>query len=137
MEHIKSFDELYLDDIEKFCNDNLAYILDDGFMFRIRPIKTFNYSNSSFYIVLYNDLKSFKWDDIKNDFIPFLQLFSEKYKTNKVTFTLNNLNDMKNIIDISYDKIINDKLFDPEGYWKDNIYYRWTPDPDIYKIFIK
>lgn len=71
-------------EIFKFCNDHLSYLRDIGILVMIqndkydRPesikILSFNYD-----LIQYNRIK---WIQIKDDFIPFLFILNDNYKTN-------------------------------------------------------
>jgi hypothetical protein len=94
MKHIKLFNEKIETDIElelvKFCDENLAYLIDDGFYIFINnssgsdsnasniPIKSFD--------IIFNNTEGaslstniFSWNIIKDDFIPFVQFLKSKY----------------------------------------------------------
>ncbi len=86
MKYLKKFNEsesiINYSDIKKFCEDNLAYLIDSGF-----SVDVSFHSNGEFLIVkllkIENDMYlHFYWDDIKDDFIPFLQVLSDKYNFN-------------------------------------------------------
>jgi hypothetical protein len=95
-----------------------------------------------------NNAKSFfKWDEVKDYYIPFLQLLSNRYDirnfegkedtTPTIRFRYRKKNDYSFVNvnkDFSYGRTINDNVFDSEGYWKDHIYYKWIPDPDMLGI---
>lgn len=77
MKYLKTFERSYYfnpDEVRKFCEDNLAYLLDTGFV-----VKT-NNNLTNIHISIKKRGKEFKWDDIKYDFIPFLELLHNKYK---------------------------------------------------------
>lgn len=90
MKYLKKFENLdYFSDgvyeIEKFIKDNLAYILDDGFTYKVN----FKRYNGKFnYKVLIHKIeqignnrkqKIFYWESVKDDFIPFFELLNDKY----------------------------------------------------------
>lgn len=92
MKHLKQFNETndinYKDQITKLCNDNLAYLKDGGFEYDINSTP----NNKVFNIVIQKEVASgvlpwseiaannkkreFTWNDIKYDFIPFVELLS-------------------------------------------------------------
>jgi hypothetical protein len=43
MKHIRKFNESISTDIQEFCNNNLAYLIDDGYRIRYRSIGFTNY----------------------------------------------------------------------------------------------
>ena len=89
MKYLIGFNE-NLDEFEKFCRDNLAYLLDEGFGFE----KISRDGNHYISMCLYKKdprrtspalvhTSGFYWNDIKDDFIPFLELFNEKFSSGK------------------------------------------------------
>jgi hypothetical protein len=65
--------ELFISKLEDFCQENLAYLLDEGYYFNISD--NGDYSKIRFT----NRGKNIIWSDIKDDFSPFLELLREKY----------------------------------------------------------
>lgn len=96
MRYLKTFETLDkfsngLSEIETFIKNNLAYILDEGFTYKVNfkqyggrmnyPVKIHKIEEStSQYGVRQTKPVVLKWDDIKDDFIPFLELLNEKYE---------------------------------------------------------
>jgi len=76
------------EELQNFCNENLAYLIDEGY--EVRIIWTPNcYAWRIKFIKTgqkYPDLKkverskSFYWRDIKDDFIPFFEMLDTKYE---------------------------------------------------------
>ena len=125
MKYIKSFNESLgdyeyyqvRDDIRNFAEERLVSLLDEGFQLKIYDAVSKNVA-IGFTIWLcksdYND-SSFKWDDIKDDYIPFLQLISNKYKllkfsTDVVRFNLGSKYNV-NMKDLSLQDVIDDNVF--------------------------
>lgn len=148
MRHLKNFNEsMSKEDLQDFCESSLAYLIDEGFTINVYthgdPRSGLPKGESN--IWLQKNKEFFKWDEVKDYYIPFLQLLSNRYdiggfdhvdETNvrfryrhKKEYTFVNLT--KNF---SYARVINDNIFDSEGYWKDHIYYKWIPDPDLISI---
>lgn len=84
MKHLKKFNESKLgDELEEFCKEYLAYLTDGKFECYI------NSNNINTHIsILERDYnaeffpgrsKRFYWNEIEDDFIPFLQILSERY----------------------------------------------------------
>lgn len=67
-------------DIKKFCNDHLAFIVDEGFKIEIgKP----SYNDYKIFIEISKSVKGeFNYNDIKDDFIPFLEEFVRVYDIN-------------------------------------------------------
>lgn len=92
MRYLKTFEsKTEEEDIKKFCEDNLAYLIDSGFRIIIDNTKKkdyyssdiFDYNYSNYYdIYLIKDKlnDSFQWSDIKYDFIPFFEELNRKYE---------------------------------------------------------
>jgi hypothetical protein len=73
--YLKTFERSYYFnpyEVKKFCQDNLMYLLDDGFIINTHSNLT------NIYIGIKKDI-GFKWYDIKYDFITFLELLDDKY----------------------------------------------------------
>lgn len=162
MKYLRKFNEgVSEEDIRDFCESSFAYLMDEGFTIKI-------FSNSQHFSTLRpgvfniwlqkdNAKSFFKWDDVKDYYIPFLQLLDNRYDiggmkevSNWGGYSTSSTNVEKNIRfryrqkkdysfvnvnkDFSYVRVINDDVFDSEGYWKDQIYYKWIPDPDLIGI---
>jgi hypothetical protein len=153
MKHLKRFNEsLTQEELQDFCESSLAYVIDEGFTVKIygrelsedRRRGYIPYGQFNIWLHKDNAKEFFKWDDVKDYYIPFLQLLSNRYEIyhfdsnqpeirfryrKKTDYSFVNVNK-----DFSYGRVINDNVFDSEGYWKDSIFYKWTPDPDILGI---
>lgn len=96
MRYLKTFETLDkfsngLSEIETFLKNNLAYILDEGINYKVNFKQ---YGGRMNYTVKISKIKEeisqygvrqtkpviLKWDDIKDDFIPFLELLNENYE---------------------------------------------------------
>jgi hypothetical protein len=84
MKFLKRYSESVLsNDIEEFCNDYLPFLKDNGFIIVV------NDDPKEIYLTLYKyKNERIKWVDIKDDFLPFIELFSKRYKIeyNIITF---------------------------------------------------
>jgi hypothetical protein len=102
MIHIKIFETFNdINSLEEFCNESLANLIDAGFYIKITTQK---YNPNVFFIKLYKIDKSdyknwFRWDDVKDDYIPFLEILASKYDISKVVSG----NIQKSIILFRYD----------------------------------
>lgn len=90
MRYLKTFENLNyfssgVNEIETFIKNNLAYILDEGFIYKVDFRKyggRFNYQVRIYKIEQKDNNRRqlfFRWENIKDDFIPFLELLNEKY----------------------------------------------------------
>jgi hypothetical protein len=75
-ESIGSFEKWY-DDLEKFFQNNLAYLIDDNYI-EFRLDEDDSESDLPCSIMSTTD-KSVEWEKIKLDFIPFIELLDTKY----------------------------------------------------------
>ncbi len=109
MRYLKRFNEKIVinKELEKFCEDNLAYLLDEGFYTYIE------YSGNEYSINLLRKKlpRRFIYDDIKYDFIPFIQLFNDKYEVSYVRFenyrpSVFNISPLR---EFTIDEILNEK----------------------------
>lgn len=94
MKYLKTFEsKTEEEDIKKFCEDNLAYLIDSGFRIIIDNNKKkglFDYNYTNYYdIYLIKDKlnDTFKWGDIKYDFIPFFEILDKTYEILPVSNT--------------------------------------------------
>jgi hypothetical protein len=60
------------DELEDLCQTYLSFLIDDGFECYV------NSSGICTHITIFRD-KRFHWNVIEDDFIPFLQILSERY----------------------------------------------------------
>lgn len=160
MRYLKRYNEnVGEEDLRDFCESSLAYLMDEGFTIKIYGQRTLPYSSlpkGQFNVWLQKNNgftlnEFFKWDDVKDYYIPFLQLLSNRYDirnfegeryqsddtTSTIRFRYRQKKDYSFVNvnkDFSYARVINDDVFDSEGYWKDHIYYKWIPDPDLIGI---
>jgi hypothetical protein len=102
MKYIKLFEEKSIsrtEELKQFCNDNLAYLMDNNFNFSVKISReaqlhsdscfrrTIKYpSNKSYDIIVVekfrknNDWKmAFDFDEFSDDLIPFILFLNEKY----------------------------------------------------------
>lgn len=97
MKYLNKFNESTLTELEKFnnlksfCNESLAYLIDEGFVVLIGV-------SNHYQIELRKDpYGSFKYEAIKEDFLPFIEAIHDKYqiltldRTNKNNIRLNGL----------------------------------------------
>lgn len=75
-----SFENKY-DLLKEFCDENLAYLKDSGFVYKVdESVVNFYDSNQEVCIkIIRRDIKKFTWEDVKYDLIPFVQLLRKKY----------------------------------------------------------
>lgn len=119
----ESYDEIEV--LKEFCKENIVLLLDIGF--NINVIE----HPGSYYIITLNKPNteplqsphSFRWDDIKDDFITFSEILNEYYNISDVLFGNgyqfffnDRLVDKRTIRDntnyFKYEDIINDNVID-------------------------
>ena len=79
MKYLKKYNESvsFENQLETFCKENLAYLIDEGYYVGLdEEVEDEDYLRITFT----NMGKNFNWNDIKEDFIPFLELLKEKYE---------------------------------------------------------
>lgn len=91
MKYLKKFNESKLgDELEEFCKEYLAYLTDERFECYVNS----NSINSHITILDRNHgdglPADFYWSEIADDFIPFLQILSERYVVAHDNIVLNN-----------------------------------------------
>jgi hypothetical protein len=93
MKHLKRYNESLnnneTEELLDFCETSLAYLMDDGFEISCDDNKYINLylPGKSPYGANPNAIKikdPFDWNDIKDHFIPFLQLLSKRYELNRL-----------------------------------------------------
>ena len=121
MKYLKFFNESRTDELKQFCNDNLAFFIDDGFSVKCKDY----YGDGDITISIKKDkLKdiNFNWFDVRDDIIPFMIMLYDRYNdkyTIDITFITSEFN-KKDVsysnshIDIKIGDIIGDKLKDIE-----------------------
>ena len=71
------------EELEDFCDTHLAYLTDEGFFIEYEELYSGHYTNITIRHSKREDTKyshDFSWDEIKDRFIPFLQILSKEYK---------------------------------------------------------
>jgi hypothetical protein len=150
MRYLKKFNEsVSKEDLQDFCESSLAYLMDEGFTVSIMggDDPRTRLPSGQFNIFLQKEAREFfKWDDVKDYYIPFLKLLSNRYDIGtfvteasepSVRFRYRKKSDYSFVNvnkNFSLYRVINDNVFDSEGYWKDHIYYNCIPDPDLISI---
>lgn len=99
MKHLKRFNESFeqqmaREELQDFCETHLAYLLDDGYEIyhRIFILKE-DRDSLLFALTIPSDMSTeedpdageFKWNDIKDHFIPFLMHLNNNYEINGKT----------------------------------------------------
>jgi hypothetical protein len=99
MKHLKRFNESFeqqmaREELQDFCETHLAYLLDEGYEVFVKEdldslLFSFTIPIGGFDSVP-EDCDEFKWNDIKDHFIPFLTHLNNNYEIDeKAQFTTN------------------------------------------------
>jgi hypothetical protein len=117
------------DELKEFCENCLAYLLDDGFEVKFSD-RLGNDENDSSFLVdsdyfwvdlygsqddesnwnLFRDSINYSWDEVKDYYIPFIKLINNKYKlvSKKIYFKIADVeNEFHNF---SIEEVINDRI---------------------------
>jgi hypothetical protein len=93
MKHLRRFNESVNkeEELQDFCETYLAYLLDDGFEVSIQHMYSNQMTNKHDYhfVTIKKSGKvsnNFKWEEIKDQFIPFISVLSKQYKLGAITF---------------------------------------------------
>jgi hypothetical protein len=108
MKYIKLFEDLFEDELQDFCDTYLAYLKDKGFDIYINSTGwvngeiTISHPNENGFII-----DDFSWDEVKDHFIPFIQMLYKEYnyKSDILFYTSN-----ARYITKSFDEVISDKI---------------------------
>ena len=85
MKYLRKFNESYSDDVQEFCDNNIAYLKDEGYKIYVNDMGSrieVSFFMEEWWNTIDYSLTKFNWDDVKEDFIPFIELFNEKYSIN-------------------------------------------------------
>ena len=89
MKHLKKFNESLqtneVDELKDFCETSLAYLLDDGYKVSVSMMDKVKYPEKQHIIVSLGLMETwgyqkFNWDDVKDYYIPFLQMLVRRYE---------------------------------------------------------
>lgn len=76
MEHLRRFDESLKDELQDFCETNLAYLIDEGFMVRISKFEGDDYHQ----IMIGYGNENRLWSEMKDQILPFLHFLFKDYE---------------------------------------------------------
>lgn len=105
MIYLKKFNENNNLSIQEYCENYLAYLIDEGLVIHINSEKSVGFVN----IVL--RLNSY-WDNCKNTIIPFIEIINNDYGiVGSIFITFGGIYQF----DFSLNDIVNDKVIDTEN----------------------
>lgn len=98
-------------ELKSFTEDCLAYLLDDGLEVEVQNA----YKQEGYEISLFNSTREFSWRQIKDYYIPFIQLLSNRYDLVSThssidTFVVKIAAHYSGYYYYTYDDIINDRI---------------------------
>lgn len=77
MKYIKSFESISKQsDIKSYCEMHLAYLIDNGFL----VFQTITIDNTYIIDIKRDDREKFYFNDIEDEFIPFINTIDDKYE---------------------------------------------------------
>jgi hypothetical protein len=99
-----------IDHLRIFCEESLAYLADANFYVIVVPKE----KDGKIVIALGNKkYGGYSWNDIKYDYIPFLELLKSKYDVLDKVIIMYSIIDEGFKVDFTYDQLLNedDKLY--------------------------
>ena len=125
MRYLKLFKEsVSTSELKSYCDNYLSYLYDDGYVVTLARYDKIYYGSDDFYFRMsvrrdrdfYKTKRSeeFYWNDVKDQFIPFLYQLNKDYKLDDLIDSGNQIRfwnyDHKSYTDYMYEEILNDKV---------------------------
>mgnify|MGYP003478237252 FL=1 len=145
MIYLKKFNEVndpyddYINKLEKISNDSLAYLIDEGFIISIKDNKV-NYDSIEIKISKNRTDSYFKWSEVKDDIIQFLEFISESYELEDepINFVENFSNSGISLDTYTYSYSLDDVINNTGYFVNDEVsFYDDTDDISYISIYIK
>ena len=90
MKHIRKFNESVniTDELQEFCNDNLAYLIDEKFTIKcsVGFVQRDYYTSVGIHKEINGNYSRFSWYDVRDDVIPFMSVLSKQYIVSGLRF---------------------------------------------------
>jgi hypothetical protein len=80
MRYIKTNEEFEDDKLQKFCNQYLAYLIDDGLRVNVAD----ETDETTLININFLPMKTSNWSDIKHDIIPFITILDSRFNINTI-----------------------------------------------------
>lgn len=123
MKYILKFNEKYnsFDSLRELVDDSLCYLLDSNYItdiFKYDDIAKiyFRRSDNTVSAIGSEDIP-YQWNDIKSQFIPFLEIINDEYAINSINFHIKSKSSLvsrilnfKPKVKMNYNKIVNDDM---------------------------
>jgi len=77
MKHLRRFDESLKDELQDFCDTNLAYLIDEGFRVRISKFEGDDYHQI---LIGTPESSNSLWSQMKDQVLPFLHFLLKDYE---------------------------------------------------------
>jgi hypothetical protein len=149
MKHLRRFNESLqlkeLEDLMDFAENCLAYLLDEGFQLELVDRygrgpndPSFDQDTEYYWVDIYGptngeDNRNFSWEEVKDYYIPFIQLLKNRYKLfddereykgDQIYFKvqLGRRFDEHTFMNYKIEEVINDKINIPKNFGDDNIF---------------
>lgn len=115
MKHLRRFNESVdmealnmVLELKSFTEDCLAYLMDEGLNVEVEKA----FREEGYDISLFNSTREFTWQQIKDYYIPFIQLLSNRYEIINMTgdYTVKIGANYSGYYYYTYDDIIKDKV---------------------------
>jgi hypothetical protein len=112
--------EIYLNDLKEFCENGLAWLIDNNLKIEVREI---NPPYKEFIIIIENlksngSFKNLKWSETKDHFIPFLNLLKRRYSIRRGEVEIiYKLSGKENSYKVDISSLINDR----QHIWNDKL----------------
>jgi hypothetical protein len=123
MKYIKPFNESkenLVEELQDFCETSLAYLIDDGYDISVTLRDKVKYPEKQHLLVTLGlrakentwlqDYDLFSWDDVKDHYIPFIQMLVRRYELLAYPAGYLGFNTNRGIFYLSVDQIINDEV---------------------------
>lgn len=123
MKYLKLFNEsndTFETELQEFCDNNLAYLIDMGFKVIVNRYYDDILKERSYEIKLYKTRDGsyiyYKWEEINDDFIPFLTILNNKYDIIRIKMDhliidkASSIGAYKSFITVNLNTMLNDKI---------------------------
>jgi len=75
MKHLRRFNESLKQELQDFCETNLAYLIDEGFMVRVTK-----FEGDDYHQIVITCGKNRLWSEMKDQVLPFLHFLFKDYE---------------------------------------------------------
>jgi hypothetical protein len=88
MRYLRKFNESLSkeEELQEFCESNLAYLLDEGFRINIKTVRPDSDNLTGIKITRKDNNFLFSWVEVKDYLIPFIERLSKSYQIDQNTY---------------------------------------------------